>query len=86
MKRTLETYSSENTGLLGWAALVGGIAVFDALNSQTLSESFHKGMETKARPLLVGAVAVTALHLLRPRALSPYDPITQIGGRIKELI
>jgi hypothetical protein len=86
VKRTVETYGSENTGALAWAGLIGAIATYDALAPQTLSESFHKGMQTRAKPFLVAAVALTAVHLLRPQALSVYDPITQVGGEIKRHI
>lgn len=84
--RKPEIFSDGNTGALAWGALVGGIVLYDALAPQTLSESFHKGMETRAKPLLVGAVALTAAHLLRPHCLSVYDPVTQIGGYIREHI
>jgi hypothetical protein len=86
MKRTLETYSDNNIGALGVAALVGTIAVFDALSPQTISEFVHKQNENGARPLVALALGVTASHLLRPKSLSPYDPITQIGGMIREHI
>lgn len=85
MKRTPETYKSENTGAIGLALMVGTIAAWDALGPQTISEFVHKQNE-KHRMVTAVALGVTALHLLRPRSLSPYDPITQIGGRIREFI
>ena len=86
MKRTVETYSDNNIGALGVAGLVAGIAIFDALSPQTISEFVHKQNEKGARPLVALALGVTALHLLRPRSLSPYDPITQVGRVIREHI
>lgn len=85
-----ETYISDvhsNIGAIGWAGLVGGIAVWDALAPQTLSAFVHKmNREHHTRPLVGLALGVTALHLMRPDSLRKYDPITQIGGFIREHI
>lgn len=86
MKRTSETYSDSNLGIVGLGIMVGAIAAWDAFAPQTISEFVHKQNERGARPYVALALGVTALHLLRPRALSPYDPITQIGGLIREHI
>ena len=83
MKRTSETYTEGYTSAIAWAGLVGAVAVYDALAPQTLSEGFHKAMETRARPLLVAAVALTGAHLLRPHYLSAYDPITRFGTALR---
>jgi len=86
MKRTSETYSDNNIGAIGLGLMVGTIAVWDALAPQTISEFVHKQNENGARPYVALALGVTALHLLRPKSLSPYDPITQVGRVIREHI
>ena len=86
MKRTTEVYSDTNIGALGVAGLVAGIAIFDLFSEQTISEFVHKQNERGARPYVALALGVTALHLLRPRSLSAYDPITQIGGKIRNIV
>lgn len=86
MKRASEVYTEGNTGVIGLALMAGTIAAWDAFANQTISEFIHKQNENGARPYVALALGVTALHLLRPRSLSPYDPITQIGGKIRELI
>jgi hypothetical protein len=84
--RRPETYSDTNLGAIGVGLMIGTIAMWDALAPQTISEFIHKQNENGARPLVALALGVTALHLLRPRALSPYDPITQVGGEIRRHI
>lgn len=87
-----ETYnpnvqSDGNIGAIGWAGLIGGIAVWDALAPQTLSAFVHKmNREHHTRPLVGLALGVTALHLMRPDSLRKYDPITQMGGFIRDHI
>lgn len=87
MKRTFETYSDGNIGALGVAGVVGAVALFDLMSPQTISGWVHKmNREHHTRPLVGLALGVTALHLMRPDSLRKYDPITQMGGFIRDHI
>lgn len=54
-----------HAGSIGWLAIAGFVAVFDLLSSESLSHAFTRGMQNEySRPLVLGGMAVTALHLL----------------------
>ena len=57
---------------LGWAVLIGGIALYDLTAPETLSSGFRRGLEAH-RGLVIGAWALTSAHLF---GLIPeqYDP------------
>jgi hypothetical protein len=75
--------SSSRAATLGWAAMLGSVALFDRYAPETLTNRAHR---TK-HPLFVKAAAITtALHVanLLPEKI---DPITQFGkhsGLIKK--
>lgn len=61
---------------IAWGALAAGVVTFDLLapEGETLSEAVDRGLEGKYKPLVVGVVGLTALHLLN--LLTPdKDPI-----------
>ena len=84
--RSPEKYSDNNLGIIGVGLTIMTVGAWDLLGPQTISEFIHKQNENGARPYVALAIGITALHLLRPRSLSPYDPITQIGGIIRDHI
>lgn len=60
-----------------WGVLVGGVIAYDMLcpPGQTLSEGVDRAMETRlGRAASIGAIAVTALHLVNAIP-QKYDPI-----------
>jgi hypothetical protein len=59
-------------GGLGWAALAGGVILWDKLASETLTNSCRRGLD-KHPELVIGAVAVIAAHLtsVMPERLDP---------------
>lgn len=80
----------ERSGTLGWAALAAGVAAWDLLAPETLTAAFKRGTENvHTRPFVVGALGVTALHLLGvlPRQIDPFyltidhTPLGQIMDR-----
>lgn len=58
---------------LGWALLIGSIAVYDCVAPETLSSGFRRGLEAH-RGLVIGAWALTSAHLfgLIPEELDPF--------------
>ena len=62
---------------IAWGALIGGVALYDYLapDGETLSEGVDRALEHKTgRFLAVGAIAITASHLLNILP-QKYDPI-----------
>lgn len=60
----------ENTGTLGWAGLIGGVALYDVwamrTDHETLSHAFHRHMEHPLkRTLMIGAATLTLVHLFK---------------------
>lgn len=67
-----------HAGTYGWIALAAGVAAFDYLAPETLSHAVDRALERPyGRIAAIGAVAVTAAHLLNliPRE---YDPFVMI--------
>jgi len=61
-----------HAGTYGWAGLVAGVIVFDIVSPETLSSAADRYLEDPLkRVLAIGAVAVTALHVLN--AFDNYD-------------
>lgn len=59
------THNESNQGSVGWALLVGGVFLFDKLSEESLSHAFQRGLHNSfSRPFCLGALAVTACHLL----------------------
>ena len=71
---------------VAWAVLIGGVLIYSALapKDEKMSHAVDRGLETKYRPLILGGIIMTALHLgnLIP---SKYDPFTIIAKKYSEL-
>lgn len=70
-------------GTAGWVALAAGVAAFDYYMPETLSHAVDRALERpRARYMAIGAVAVTAAHLLNliPEQL---DPFSRLPSRFK---
>lgn len=79
-------HRKEHAGSYGWALLGAGVLAWDVFAPQTLSSAYDRYLEHPVkRVLAVGAVAVTASHLLN---LLPeqYDPIQIINNRLAESV
>ena len=62
-------------GTAGWVGLGIYVAAWDILAPETLTSAFKRGREHKAAsPLVVGALGVTALHLMGvlPEKIDPF--------------
>lgn len=71
----MQTHNETHLGSIGWALLAGGVFLFDTLSEETLSHAFQRGLDNAySRPFCVGALAVTACHLLDliPPSVDPY--------------
>lgn len=71
-------------GTAGWVALAAGVAAFDYYMPETLSHAVDRALERpRARYMAIGAVAVTAAHLLNllPEQL---DPFNRLPSRFKD--
>lgn len=72
---------------LSWAALIGGVALYDMTckDGDTMTERLWDAQEAHPvkRALVLGAIGVTALHLakLLPSAVDPFVHL----GRLKKL-
>jgi len=81
----------ERQGTLFWAGLAAYVALCDVFGKETLTSAFARGVENpRTRPFVIGALGVTALHLLDaiPHEPIELDPFFMIGGlydRSKEL-
>lgn len=79
------TNSETNIGALGWGCIGAFAVAWDLFAEQTLSNFAHERIQDpRTRYLALGAVAVTAIHLTRPESLRMYDPITILGGKIRD--
>ncbi len=77
--------SETNIGAIGWGAIGVFALAWDAYAEQTLSNFAHERIaDHRTRYLALGAVAITAAHLVRPQALRNYDPITRLGGVVRD--
>lgn len=71
----------------GWMALTAGVMAWNAFAPETLSSGVDRYLNSKARHLAVGAVVVTASHLVNiiPRGLDPIyhgvDLMRRMTGR-----
>lgn len=69
----LETASK--VGTLGWLGLALYVGVWDKLAPETLTSAYKRGKEHPImKPLVIGGLGVTALHLLEaiPRECDPF--------------
>lgn len=61
----MRSHNETNQGSVGWALLAGGVLLWDRLAEETLSHAFQRGLNNSlSRPFCLGALAVTAAHLL----------------------
>lgn len=74
----------EHAGTYGWIALAAGVAAFDYLSPETLSSAVDRALERpRGRYAAIGAVAITAAHLLN---IIPeqYDPFKLLPSRFSQ--
>lgn len=87
MVAPLETES--RVGNWGWTALAAGVIVWDVVASETLSSAYDRYLQHPVkRVVAVGAVALTAAHLLNclPKQYDPFDKaLNGLGKIFKEL-
>ena len=77
--------SETNIGALGWASIGAFALGWDCFAEQTLSNFAHERIsDPRTRYLALGALAITAIHLTRPESLRSLDPITRLGGMVRE--
>lgn len=72
------THNESKVGSVGWALLVGGVFLFDKLAEESLTHAFQRGIHnSQSRPFVLGALAVTACHLLDviPERYDPFNLI-----------
>jgi len=65
----------EHAGTLGWVGLAAGVVAFDVLAPETLSHAVDRALERPyGRYAAIGAIAVTAAHLLNviPKGYDPF--------------
>ncbi len=62
---------------VAWATLAGGVLLYDAVAKETMSEGMDR-LIASHKVLAVGAVAVTAAHLLNYLP-EPIDPLHQLS-------
>lgn len=70
-----------NVGILGWASIACAVVAFDGMAEETLSHAFKRGLDNpKYRPVVLGALAITNLHLLGllPRPIDPFNHIESL--------
>lgn len=71
--------SESHVGTLGWVGLAAGVVLFDRYAPETLSHAVDRALERPVgRYAAIGAVAITAAHLLN---LIPenYDPFCRLN-------
>lgn len=71
-------FNHERVGTAGWIGLIGYVALWDKIAPETLTHAF-KRYDTAVR---VGAVAVTAAHLMGviPRRIDPFYIVADMIG------
>lgn len=79
--------TNKHTAAFAWGALVGGVVAYDlfAPQGETLSEGVDRALESRFKYVAMGAIAVTAAHLINaiPEQL---DPIHRGVQFIRELV
>lgn len=83
--RTKSVMPNESrAGTYGWIALAAGVAAFDRFSNETLSHAMDRALERPyGRYAAIGAVAVTAAHLLNVIP-EQYDPFNYVFPEPKE--
>lgn len=72
-------------GSVGWLGLAASVVIFDVLAEETLSSAFSRGTENpRSRPFVIGALGITALHLMD--ALGPLDPIDGLVKGVRRVV
>lgn len=89
MKRTFEVYTKGHLPVIPLAAAGAIILGYDVLGEQTVSQWVRDRVhDPRTKAVSLGLIALSAYHLTRPDKY-PYqniDPITQIGGKIREIM
>jgi hypothetical protein len=66
-------HNETSVGSVGWALLAGGVFLWDKLAEESLSHAYKRGIHNSlSRPFCLGALAVTAAHLLD---VIPHEPV-----------
>lgn len=73
-----------SNGRNGWAMLIVGVAIWDILVEDTLSEAFGRGANGKGAPALIVTWAVLTAHLFDVLP-SRYDPFNIFLRTAKQL-
>lgn len=71
----MRSKNETNIGSVGWALLAGGVFLWDKLAEESLTHAFQRGIHnSQSRAFCVGALAVTAAHLLDviPHKVDPF--------------
>lgn len=71
-------------GTAGWCGIVVGVALFDALSPETLSQAYDRYLKSH-KALAIGAVAVTGAHLCNILP-EPIDPLYQTGKAVRGFV
>lgn len=69
------THNETKFGSVSWALLAGGVFLLDKLGEESLSHAFQRGLHNShSRPFILGALAVTSMHLLDviPHEIDPF--------------
>lgn len=69
-------------GTIGWLAVGATVLAAEVCLEESLTHAFGRGLDSsRYRPLVLGAMAVTNLHLLRllPHNLDPIYAIEKVG-------
>jgi len=77
----------EKQGTLFWAGLAAYVALCDVFGKETLTHAFGRGLENpRTRPFVVGALGITALHLLKviPVEADPFYVARELYDRSKD--
>lgn len=70
-----QTHNEGHSGTVGWALLAAGVAMWDLTQKESLSHAFARTEQNPvARTLALGALAVTAAHLIGDIIPREYDP------------
>jgi hypothetical protein len=71
----------ERAGTIGWACIGAFVLAWDILAPESLTHAFSRGVENPhTRPFVLGALAVTAAHLV-DAIPHRYDPFYAVINR-----
>ncbi len=70
-----------HAGTYGWVGIVAGVVAWDILAPETLSGAVDRALESKRGYLAIGAITLTAAHLLNviPDPIDPFKLIPNVA-------